>query len=120
MKLVRTKNNPVLLRSQKELLHKDSITEYWELNNQLELIVVKYDPDDVSEYKDRCDITVWLPKWQLTQEIFDHLITIDKYKDVLRLIVTLFDSKWIIVPKNLCASIMQYIETLDVRSICGY
>ena len=121
MKLLRSQNNPVLLRSKKELMKKGSLTEYWELNNQLELTVVKYDPEDLAEYKDRCDINIWMISGkQLTQEIFDQLIKLDKYKNVLSLLETLFGSKWIIVPKNLCSSIIEYIETLDVRTIYGY
>ena len=91
-----------------------SFTECWELTNRLELDIEKYN------YKDECDISVKLPGragTTITQEVFDHLIKFDKYKDILRLDVTLFDSKWIIVPKHLCSSVMEYIETLDVSTI---
>ncbi len=83
MKLLRTTNNLMKLpRSQKDLTRKYPSTEYWELNNQMELIVVRYDPEDVVEYKDRCEIGVRISDKDVTQEVFDKF---EKYKDILNL-----------------------------------
>lgn len=94
-----------LLRSKKEIINKEEyFKEYWELNNKMELIVIKYNSED------QWDIGVRFLEKEITQEIFDQLIKVEEYKNVLNLITVLFDTKWIVIPKNLCSSIMEYIE----------